>query len=440
MRVFLTNLGCKLNQAEVETLARQFHAAGHRVVGSVEDADLHVINSCTVTHMAARGSRKVARRGARHNPHLKTVVTGCYASEDPKKVATVVGVDLVVPNDRKERLVEEVHAAFPETRPRSRSEDRDSSAEGPPKGALAIPYVPLDFGHTRALVKVEDGCNMRCSFCIIPFTRGRQTSRPVAECVAEVDSMVRAGVQEVVVTGVQISSYRSRDPESGGEQRLYDLVAALLQQTSVPRLRLTSIAPWQFDRRLLELWRDPRLCRHIHLSLQSGSSATLQRMRRPYTADRYATLVEAIREAMPGAAITTDIIVGFPGETEEEFAVSLAFAEAMEFAKIHAFPYSTRQGTMAAEMPHPVAPAVKRERMARMLAVADASERQFWQDQLGRTETVLWERRRGDLWHGLTDNYVRVLGHADEDLHNRLTPARLIGLGPGGVVGLPLVA
>ena len=230
MRVCFTNLGCKLNQAELERYAQQFHAAGYRVVSGVEQADLHVINSCTVTHLAARTSRKTARRGARLNPRLKTVLTGCWASDEPGGAEALAGVDLVVTNDRKERLLELVQERFPAPEPRATPED---------EGEVPVPYVPLAFGNTRALLKVEDGCNMSCAFCIIPSTRGRQRSRTVEECVAELRRWVEGGYREVVVTGVQISAYRS------GEYRLVDLVRALLAETSVERLRLTSIAPWQ---------------------------------------------------------------------------------------------------------------------------------------------------------------------------------------------------
>ncbi|MEM8963426.1 MAG: MiaB/RimO family radical SAM methylthiotransferase, partial [Acidobacteriota bacterium] len=294
MKVYFSNLGCKLNQAEVESLARQFVAAGHRLVTSLERADLHVVNSCTVTHLAARDSRKVARRGHRLDSGMRTVLTGCYASGSPEEAAAVAGVDLVVPNADKDRLLDRVHAAFPEAVPKT---------ERP----LSETYVPLGFGNTRAGVKIEDGCNMTCAFCIIPTTRGRQRSRSLEEVVDEVAALTAAGFPEVVITGVQISHY-----DHDG-RRLFDVVKAVLERTAVPRLRVTSIAPWRFDERLLELWTDPRLCRHVHLSLQSGADATLKRMRRPYTAATYAGLVDRIRNAVPGMAVTTDVIVGFPG-------------------------------------------------------------------------------------------------------------------------------
>jgi threonylcarbamoyladenosine tRNA methylthiotransferase MtaB len=409
MRVHLTNLGCKLNQAEIERLGRQLEAAGHRVVGSLTEADLHVVNSCTVTHTAARESRKAAGRGRKAGRPVRTVLTGCYASGSPEEAARLAGVDLVVPNSEKDRLVELVHAKFPEA-------------------DLAPPCAPRT-GLTRALVKVEDGCNMRCSFCIIPFTRGAQRSRPAAEVVAEVRELVGRGHREIVITGVQISAWRSE----GG--RLGDLVRAILDGTEVPRLRLTSIAPWDLDERLLDLWQDRRLCRHLHLSLQSGSTATLRRMRRPYTAESYLALLGRVRAAVPGVAVTTDVIVGFPGETAEEFAESLATVEAAGFAKVHVFPYSPRPGTTAERMPDPVPPDEKRERMERMLAAAERAERAFRAAHLGTRQTVLWERPKAGMGHGLTGNYLRVLCPEGAGLWNRFSEVEVTGLAADGVLG-----
>ena len=405
MRVCLTNLGCKLNQAEIERLARDFVAAGHRVVASPEEADLHVVNSCTVTHVAARASRKAAGRGRRAG--VRTVLTGCYATDTPEEAGRLAGVDLVVPNPEKDRLLDRVHEAFPDLAP----------------SEVPVPWVRLPFGHTRALVKVEDGCNMRCSFCIIPSTRGRQRSRPLAEVVEEVRSLVESGYQEVVVTGVQISAYRS------GDDRLCELVRAMLERTGVPRLRLTSIAPWDLDERLLELWSDRRLCRHLHLSLQSGSTGTLRRMRRPYTAEGYLDVLDQVRSAIPGVAITTDVIVGFPGETDSEFEESLATVETARFAKAHVFPFSPRPGTEAADLPGQVHPDVKKVRMERMLAVADRAERELWKQHIGRRETVLWERGG----QGLTDNYLRV--HCPEGAWNEFSEVEVVGVVEDGVVG-----
>ncbi len=421
MRVFFSNLGCKLNQAEVDRLARRFVAAGHSLAPNLEAAELHVVNSCTVTHLAARDSRKLARRGRRRNGALRTVLTGCYATAEPQEAANLAGVDLVVTNEHKERVLELVHEAFPESRPVS--------------SPTPIPCVPILSetrlrGRARALVKIEDGCNMRCSFCIIPSTRGRQRSRPLDEVVAEVRALVAGGYAEVVVTGVQISEY-----DAGG-RRLFDLVAALLERTDVPRLRLTSIAPWKFDDRLLELWADSRLCRHVHMSLQSGSTATLRRMRRPYTAGGYAALADRLRAAIPGLALTTDVIVGFPGETRQEFEDSLAFVEKVAFARPHVFTFSPRAGTHAATLPDQVPHEEKKARVAEMRSLARESDRAFRRRQLGQTFDVVWEERKTGRWGGLTDNYVRVFAETGRDLTGAIRPARLEAVVPGGVEGI----
>jgi threonylcarbamoyladenosine tRNA methylthiotransferase MtaB len=417
MRVHFTNLGCKLNQAEIERLARDFTAAGHEVVGSLAEADLHVVNSCTVTHVAARASRKAAGRGRREG-RARTVLTGCHASERPEEAARIAGVDLVVPNSEKDRLLARVHEAFP---------------DAVPEPELPVPFVPLPFGNTRALVKVEDGCNMRCSFCIIPFTRGEQRSRPLPDVIEEVRGLVRQGYREVVVTGVQISAWRWEG------LHLADLVRSLLAETDVPRLRLTSIAPWDLDNcpdgGILGLWQDRRLCRHLHLSLQSGSTATLRRMRRPYTAESYLALLDRVRAAIPGVAVTTDVIVGFPGETDAEFAGSLATVEAARFAKVHAFPYSPRPGTEAEHMPGQVPPDRKKERMEEMLALAARAERGFQAAHLGTRQTVLWERPRDGMGQGLTDNYLRVVSPAGAALWNRFSEVEMLEVGEEGVVG-----
>ncbi len=420
MRVFFSNLGCKLNQAEVDRLARSFVAAGHSLAPGLEEADLHVVNSCTVTHLAARDSRKLARRGGRLDGAMRTVLTGCYATAEPREAARLAGVDLVVDNREKERLLELVHEAFPEARPAA-----------PPIPCVPMPSVPIHRGgRARALVKVEDGCNMRCSFCIIPSARGRQRSRPLDEVVAEVQALAAGGYPEVVVTGVQISEY-----DDDG-RRLFDLVAALLERTSVPRLRLTSIAPWKFDSRLLELWTDRRLCRHVHMSLQSGSTATLRRMRRPYSAEAYAELAERLRAKIPGLALTTDVIVGFPGETRAEFEQSLAFVERRAFARPHVFTFSPRAGTHAATLPDQVPHAEKKARVAEMRALACDTDRAFRRRHLGESVGVVWEESRGGRWSGLSDNYIRVFADSDRELAGTIQHARLDAVVRGGVEGV----
>lgn len=406
MRAFLTNLGCKLNQAEMESLARQLRSDGHRLADSLETADVHIVNTCTVTHVAARTSRKVARQGGRRSHGIRTILTGCYVDGSPEQAARLAGVDLVVPNRDKQDLLERLYERFPDWRPSHRD-------------ALPIPYVPLEFGNSRALVKIEDGCNMSCSFCIIPYTRGRQTSRSIGEVTEEVRRLAEGGFREIVLTGVQISSYRSDDA------RLSDLVRVLLDETSVERLRLTSIAPWDFDPNLLDLVESGRICRHFHLSLQSGCDDTLARMKRPYDSASFAALVQRIRSRIPGVAITTDVIVGFPGEDAREFEQSLRFVEDLRFAKVHAFPYSPRRETSAASLPDQVDPPIQRCRMQRMLEVAEVAGEHFRRTQLGVTVPVLWERRVDDGWQGTSDNYLKVHTRSAHDFGLSITPTMI---------------
>ncbi len=408
------------------------------------------------------------------------MLTGCYATASPAEAAGLAGVDLVVPNRDKERLLEQVTLAFPEAArtdaPKPFAEPGSSApagtAAGLPGGRSAGAHLPrLPHGNTRALVKIEDGCDMRCAFCIIPATRGRQRSRPADEVIAEVRRLAGAGYREIVLTGVQISAYRAaaalpgRGHAAARPLGLAHLVReALAALPTVParavstaarvpssdhspdgpgapegplatRLRLTSIAPWELDDELLALWSDPRLCRHLHLSLQSGADATLRRMRRPYTAGRYARLVERARAAVPGVAVTTDVIVGFPGETVAEFEESLATVAALGFAKVHVFPFSPRPGTAAAAVPDVVPPAEQRQRMARMIAVAERSEQDFRRAHLGRRALVLWERPKGGQGQGLTDNYIRVFSPAAVALRNQLVEVELVALAPGGMIG-----
>ena len=410
MRVYFEVLGCKLNQAEAERWAREFTAAGYQVVDSPALADLIITHSCTVTGEASRKSRQMARRAARKGK--VSVLTGCYAQVLHSQGKQLEGIDLIVGTGDTPRLLQvlQEHGLKPH-----------SPTTSPSLGPKTV------LGRTRAFVKVQDGCNMVCAFCIIPLTRGRERSNPLDAIVDEVKRLTDLGYQEIVITGVQISSYRY------GPYRLHDLVAAILEQTEIPRLRLSSIAPWDLNDRLLALWENPRLCRHLHLSLQSGCDATLRRMRRPYTAARYAEIVARARERIPGVGITTDVIVGFPGETDEEFAQSLAFVREMEFTRVHVFPYSPRPGTEGASLPEQVPEAVKKERVKAMQEVGLAGARAFARRFVGQTLPVLWETSQADVWSGYTDNYLRAITHYSGDLANQITAATIIDVDTEGV-------
>ena len=435
MRVRLETLGCRLNISEIERMARRFVAAGHQVVGPGEPADLCVLNTCAVTHVAARKSRQVTRHLKRTNPGAAVVVTGCYAELEPEQVAAL-GVDLVVGNQDKERLVELVSEHWRRLHPEP-GESVSASSSSPPISDLQSHYL-YPGARTRAFVKVQDGCDNRCTFCIVTVARGAGRSLPPDEVVAEVRSLVAAGYREVVLTGVHLGSYGH---DWGDRQGLFRLVRRLLDETDLLRLRLSSLEPWDLAPEFFTLWEDPRLGRHLHLPLQSGCDATLRRMARRTTTAEFAQLVATARAAIPDLSVTTDIIVGFPGETEAEFAESLAFVKAMAFARLHIFRYSPRPGTAAASMPGRVSPEVMAERSRRMHELGAEMERTFRRRFLGRTMTVLWETAEpsgnGDepMWSGLTDNYLRVSAPGGANLRNVITPVRLVADTPGGLVG-----
>ncbi|MFH1169310.1 MAG: MiaB/RimO family radical SAM methylthiotransferase [Chloroflexota bacterium] len=284
-------------------------------------------------------------------------------------------------------------------------------------------------GRTRSFIKVQEGCRNGCAYCIVPLVRGDEKSVPVEQVIDEVRRQVDGGTKEVVLTGTRVGAY------DGGGVDLVGLLGCILAETGIARLRLSSLQPYEVSSGLLRLWSDGRLCPHFHLSLQSGSGSVLRRMKRRYSASDYREAVALIREAVPDAAITTDVITGFPGETEAEFQASYDFCRELEFARIHVFPYSLRQGTEAAALAEQVVDEAKRQRAQRMLALSRESARSFRSRFLGRTLPVLWEQSSGGTWSGLTSNYIRVYAAGDEDLTNELLPVRLVRATEDGVWG-----
>ena len=404
-RVTVDTVGCKLNQAETQFLIQQLSQAGYRLVSPDNEADVYIVNTCTVTHVADRKCRHLLRLAHRRNPNAVVVAIGCYAERARHELAQIEGVDLVLDNSQKPNLVRLLEESGWLSRPLHRQE------------GLAIAH---DDSRTRAFIKVHDGCNNFCAYCIVPLVRGREQSVPVAQVAAEVRHRVAEGYKEVVLTGTKIGSYNH---EGVG---LKGLLQRIMAETDVERLRLSSLQPQEISPELIGLWRDTRLCRHFHLSLQSGSDSVLKRMKRNYAVGDYQQAVALIRDMVPEVAITTDIIVGFPGETEAEFQESYELCRQMGFARTHVFAYSPRQGTQAAQMPDQVGDRVKRERSQRMLALARESAQNCRQGFLGKTMIVLWEKRSGDgVWTGITDNYIKVYSKNSEDLTNKLLPARL---------------
>jgi threonylcarbamoyladenosine tRNA methylthiotransferase MtaB len=410
--VALDSLGCKLNQAEMQQLAAQMEQAGYRLVDSPDKADVYILNTCTVTHVADRKSRHLLRLAHRRNPSARLVAVGCYAHRAPQELAELEGVDLVLGNDRKMELLSLMKSACSMSRPVS-----------------VISHPENNKRRNRAFLKVQDGCHNFCAYCIVPYVRTREESVPAEEIIAQVKEKAKSGFKEVVLTGTEIGSYKHEGVD------LERLLQRILAETSVPRVRLSSLQLHQISPGLIALWHDPRLCPHLHLSLQSGSDAVLRRMKRRYTIADYLQTVTLIRDFVPDVAITTDVIVGFPGETDAEFQETLEFCRQVQFARIHVFPFSPRPGTAAATMPRQVPATVKKERGKQMLALAKESSKSFLQRCLGRTVEVLGEQSSGGVWSGLTGNYIRVYAGSSKDLTNKLLPVKLVKIYRDGIWG-----
>ncbi len=420
MKIYLDTVGCRLNQAEIESMARQFRAAGHEIVATPEEADLAVVNTCTVTVQAASDSRGKVRRAARAGVG-GIVVTGCWATMEPEAAAALPRVRRVVRNAEKESLVAQV-LNLPEE-----AFDLEPLERQPLPGLRA---------RTRAFIKVQDGCDNACTFCITTLARGRGRSVPIPDVLAEVHAAQRGGTKEVVLTGVHLGSW-GRDLGL----HLSDLVRAILSESDVPRLRLSSLEPWDLESDFFSLWNDGRLCPHLHLPLQSGSARILRRMARKTTPESYRQLVADARARIPDLAITTDVIVGFPGESDEDFAETVAFVREIAFAGGHVFTYSARPGTAAARMADQVPHPVRKERNAMLRAVFDEMARAYRERFVGREMSVLWEAAEqlpNGHWRlrGLTGNYLRVEATSSEPRWNMLDTVRLTAVTENGLQGV----
>jgi len=414
-KIALDTIGCKLNQAETELLAKQLTEAGYQLVDGTDEADVYILNTCTVTHVADSKSRHLLRLAHRQNPHARLVATGCYAERASQELARIEGVDLVLGNSAKADLVR-------------RLEEHGCLCR--PGRVLPEPVSRSYTGfRTRAFIKIQDGCRNYCAYCIVPLVRGEEKSLPLDRIIDEVRQRVADGYQEVVLTGIRIGAY----DYSG--VNLKGLIERILAGTGVIRLRLSSLQPCEISPELIGLWHDKRLCPHFHLSLQSGSDAVLSRMKRRYATGDYQQAVALIRDSLPEAAITTDVIVGFPGETEAEFAESYNFCRRMRFARIHVFAYSPRQETEASHLPGQIGDQIKQPRSQKMLALARESSREFNQRFRGKTRPVLWEKRSNGVWSGYTDNYIKVYTKSNRNLTNQLVPVRLGEVNGDGVWG-----
>jgi len=402
MRVNLQVLGCRLNEAELQQWAGDFQRHGDEITSNVDDADLLVVNTCAVTGEAGRKSRQLIRRAQRNNPKAKLVVSGCYATLEQQKTAEIEGVDLVVPNQDKDRLVERVRSELDlQTMP--------VLAQRPAETAL------FQRGRSRAFIKVQDGCRWRCSYCIVTIARGDERSTPADKIIEQINQHVEQGVKEIVLTGVHLGGYGA-DINSD----LYSLARTVLLETSVPRIRFGSLEPWDLHEGFFDLFNNERIMPHLHLPLQSGSDSVLKRMSRRCRTQDFADLIEAARREIPDFNVTTDIIVGFPGESDEEWQQGYEFIGSVGFGHTHIFSFSPRDGTKAAILGNPVAPEVIKRRSKQLHDLAENMKRIFTQQQKGETYPVLLEDKIevvGDghyRYSGYTPNYLRFDIESDQ--------------------------
>ena len=421
----LHNLGCKVNAYETEAMQELLEQAGYEIVPFQEKADVYIINTCTVTNMADRKSRQMLHRARKMNPEAVVAACGCYVQEKPDEAADCV--DIVIGNNRKKEIVRILEEY-------ENSRDGEKKRPGEPlKDLVDIghtkEYEELSLSrtaeHTRAYIKVQDGCNQFCSYCIIPYARGRVRSRSKAHVLEEVQALAVAGYQEVVLTGIHLSSYGIDNGED-----LLSLILAVHEVEGIRRIRLGSLEPRiiteEFVRTISGL---PKMCPHFHLSLQSGCTETLKRMNRRYTAEEYFEKCELLRKYFHEPALTTDVIVGFPGETQEEFEASRAFVDKVDFYETHVFKYSRREGTKAAVMPDQVPEPVKAERSAILLELSKKKQKAYEERLLGTTQEVLIEEeieRDGEIWQvGHTREYVKAGIKSRENLVNQLVPVEI---------------
>lgn len=420
----LHNLGCKVNAYETEAMQHLLEEAGYEIVPFTQKADVYVINTCSVTNMADRKSRQMLHKAKKNNPDSIVVAAGCYVQTSEKEVLSDLSVDIVIGNDRKHdlvRLLEEYSLD-------SVNDTVDDINDG--KHDFEELFIDQTKEHTRAFIKVQDGCNQFCSYCIIPYARGRVRSRRFENVIAEVERLAANGFKEVVLTGIHLSSYGVDFEEATG---LLELIQAVNAVKGIERIRLGSLEPKIVTEHFAsELSKLDKICPHFHLSLQSGCDATLKRMNRKYTTKEYERGCELLRKYFVHPAITTDVIVGFPGETEEEFEQTKAYLEHIHFYEMHIFKYSKRKGTRAAVMPDQIDEQIKAARSEKLIALGHDMSKEFRKFYIGKNEEVLFEEKAviGDKEYfvGYTKEYVKVAKETDENLENQIVSGRISGM------------
>lgn len=402
-KIAFYTLGCKVNQADTASMENLFLRSGHQLVSFDGEADVYIINTCVVTNTGQRKSRQTIHRAIRKNPNALIVVTGCYPQTAAEEVKAIAGVDMIIGNQDRAQIVQLV-----EERLAHRQTDTLDAVH---KLTASTAFEEMAAGDitdkTRAFLKIQEGCNQFCTYCIIPYARGPLRSRSLESIRTETQRLISAGFKEIVLIGIHLGCYGKENPDG---PTLYDAVKTVLDVPGVQRLRLGSLESVEVEPRLLTLMQeDARFCRHLHLPLQSGCDKTLQAMHRPYTTAKFKTLLANIKTKVPDIAITTDVIVGFPGETEADFETTCKFAESCGFSKMHIFPFSARKGTPAEKFAGAVTEAVKKERADILGRIDETMHKTFLQAMVGQTAEVLFEQPAGeDYFEGLTGNYQRV--------------------------------
>ena len=429
-KVALHNLGCKVNAYELEAMQQMLEAAGYQVVPFAPGADIYIINTCTVTNIADRKSRQMLHRARKMNPEALVVAAGCYAQAGKEKVEADPSIDLIIGNNMKQNLVQILEEY-------KKGGDRRYITDLAHSCSYEELTIRRTAEHTRAYIKVQDGCNQFCSYCIIPYARGRVRSRKTREVVREVEKLAAEGYQEVVLTGIHLSSYGIDRKEDGED--LLSLIRNVHQVEGIARIRLGSLEPGIVTEEFVKaISAMPKVCPHFHLSLQSGCTDTLRRMNRRYTAEEYREKCDLLRRYYENPALTTDIIAGFPGETEEEFQQTMEFVDSIRFYETHIFPYSRREGPRAADMEGQVPEPVKKERSHRLIVLGEKNRKAYSEQFLGKTLEVLFEENETiggiSCWVGHTMEYLRVAVPAQTHLQNRRRNVMLESLQDGQVL------
>ena len=417
-KVAFYTLGCKVNQYETEAMLELFEKEGYEKAETEDYADVYVINTCTVTHMSDRKSRQYIRRMKKKNPDAIIAVVGCYSQVSPEEILSIDEVNLVMGTNDRKKIVEEVKKI---------DASRKVSTVDDIMKVKAFEEIEINKtnGKTRAFLKIQDGCDRYCSYCIIPYARGRVRSRDLESIVKEVENLAANGYKEVVLTGIHVASYGKDIKET--DIKLLDVIKQINDIEGIERIRLSSVEPILFTDEFVEaVSAMDKVCPHYHLSLQSGCDETLKRMKRRYTTEEYKTIVDRLRAAIPNVSITTDVIVGFPGETNEEFDKTYEFLKDIELTHMHIFKYSPRKGTPAATMENQVDPSTKHERSEKLLQLNEENFKKFGQKMLDKEFNVLFEQKVGDnKFEGLTENYVKVIVESDKDLSEQILKVKI---------------